>query len=157
LIAPTILLSRYFTLADLCRSETALADGIDNSPPPELLGNLRRLAQGLDQIQDLLRAPLAISSGFRCALLNARVGGVPDSQHSRGCAADFDCPAFGAPIEFAAAVVRSSIAFDQIILEYGRWVHVSFTETPRRRALTIYGSEPGYCEGVLDRDGTRVA
>lgn len=130
--------------------------GIDNTPPPELLGNLRMLARGLDQVRRLLGHRLRITSGYRCAALNAAVGGADGSQHTVGLAADFECPAFGPPLEIAVAVHRSSIAFDQCILEFGRWVHLSFSATPRRRVLTIYTPEEGYREGLWDANGRRV-
>lgn len=149
-------LSHYFSLADLCRSETARAEGIDNTPPAELIPNLRRLALGLDQVRNLLEHALEVSSGYRCPALNARVGGVPNSQHTLGMAADFCAPAFGEPLMIAAAICRSSIVFDQLILEFGRWVHISFTPAPRRRALTLYSSTQGFLEGVWTRDGERL-
>ena len=58
-----------------------------------------------------------------------------------GEAADFICPRFGTPAEIVAAVRDSGIPFDQLILEYARngggWVHMSFTDRPRRMALEI--------------------
>lgn len=143
-------LSRYHSLAMLVRSETATARGIDNTPDAALLPNLRRLARGLDRIRLLLGHPLEISSGYRSPALNAAVGGVPGSQHAQGLAADFACAPFGPPIAIARAIVASPIVFDQCILEFGRWVHISFSETPRRRALSIYSSAQGYLDGIVE-------
>jgi hypothetical protein len=143
-------LSRYYTLARLTRSDTALARGIDNTPPPDALENLRRLARGLDAVRRLLGHPLAITSGYRCPALNAAVGGAPASQHAQGLAADFTCPGFGPPLEVVRAIRDSSIAFDQCIYEFGEWVHLSFSPAPRRRVLTIYASAEGYLEGLVD-------
>lgn len=150
-------LSRYHTLAELLHSDTAREHRIDNNPPPELRPNLERLAQGLDQVRELLGHPLEISSGYRSPELNAAVGGTGTSQHCQGLACDFVCPAFGAPLEIAQAIGASDIEFDQCILEYGRWVHLSFSSTPRRRTLTIYSSSEGYLEGLYDTDRTRIA
>ncbi len=150
-------LSRHFSLAELCRSETAQAEGIDNTPPAELLPNLRRLALGLDEVHELLGQPLDISSGYRCPALNRRVGGVPASQHTLGLAADFCAPAFGEPIGVAVAICRSPVVFDQLILEFGRWVHLSFAPVPRRRTLTLYSSAQGFLEGIWTPGGERLA
>jgi zinc D-Ala-D-Ala carboxypeptidase len=148
-----MLLSRYHRLEQLAYSETALRESIDNTPPPELLSNLRRLARGLDRVVELLGHPLEISSGYRCERLNQRVGGTPGSQHVLGSAVDFTCEAFGPPAEVAAVIAGSSIRFDQCILEFGRWVHLSFAPRPRRRTLTIYA--PGeYLEGLRRPDGS---
>ena len=138
-------------------SDTAVREHIDNRPGIHLQQNLHRLASGLDTIIELLGYPLEISSAYRCAQLNARVGGVPDSQHTRGEAADFTCPNFGSAIEVSLALARSSLAFDQCILEFGRWVHVSFTEQPRRTTLTIRSAAEGYLAGIHGNEGLPFA
>jgi hypothetical protein len=143
-------LSSYYTLARLTHSDTARARGIDNTPPPELLANLRLLARGLDRVRRLLGHPLEISSGYRCPELNAAVGGVPRSQHAQGLAADFTCPGFGPPLAVARAIRDSEIAFDQCVYEFAEWIHLSFSPTPRRRVLTIYDSREGYLDGLVD-------
>lgn len=150
-------LSTNFSLAQLVYSETAEKNGIDNTPPPEIVENLKRLAAGLEAVQALLGAPLEISSGYRCTALNEAVGGSGESQHVQGLAADFACPAFGSPLEVARAVQQSGIRFDQCILEYGRWVHMSFNEAQRGRLLTIYDEKEGYLAGLWDEEGKRVA
>lgn len=149
-------LSRYFSLEQLVYSDTALERGIENRPSPEVIENLRLLATGLDNVQDLLGHPLQISSGYRCPALNEAVGGTARSQHCMGLAADFDCPAYGTPMDIARALAASDIRFDQCIMEFGRWVHLSFAPEPRRRVLTIYDSAQGYLAGLVDRDGTQV-
>jgi zinc D-Ala-D-Ala carboxypeptidase len=150
-------LSPNFSLKELVYSETAEKNGIDNTPPPEIVENLKRLAAGLEQVRALLGAPLEISSGYRCAALNEMVGGSSASQHVQGLAADFDCPAFGPPLEVARAIQRSGLEFDQCILEYGRWVHLSFSDAPRGRMLTIYDENEGYLAGLWDEEGRQVA
>ncbi len=150
-------LSPHFTLEQLVRSETASTRGIDNSASLEIVDSLRRLASGLEQVQALLGHPLDVSSAYRCPQLNVAVGGSPTSQHVLGEAADFDCPQFGAPLAIALAIAASDIHYDQIILEYARWVHISFSMVPRRRALTIYNSAQGYLAGLWDQQGNQLA
>jgi zinc D-Ala-D-Ala carboxypeptidase len=150
-------LSRHFHLEQLLHSDTALERGIDNWPNEAALANLRRLAAGLDRVQDLLGHPLNITSGFRCPELNKAVGGTANSQHCQGLAADFDSPEYGTPMEIALAIARSDIDFDQCIMEFGHWVHLSFAERPRRRVLTIYSATAGYQEGLFEPDGRRLA
>ena len=154
-IDPDLALSPGFALADLIRSETAQRRGLDNTPPADLLPNLQRLAQGLERIQSLLGAPLEVSSGYRSPELNTAVGGTATSQHCQGLAADFVCPGFGDPLAIAQALAASDIDYDQVILEFGKWIHVSFTARPRKRLLTIYDPNEGYLDGLVDRDGTR--
>ena len=150
-------LSPNFSLGQLVYSETAEQEGIDNTPPPEVVENLRRLAAGLEDVRALLGASLQISSGYRCAALNEAVGGSSTSQHMQGLAVDFECPEFGSPLEVARAIQGSGLEFDQCILEYGRWVHLSFGDAPRRRVLTIYDDDKGYVAGLWDEQGKLIA
>jgi len=150
-------LSPHFSLSQLVYSETAEQNGIDNTPPPEIVENLKRLAAGLESVRSLLGAPLEISSGYRCPALNEAVGGSSASQHLQGLAVDFACPAFGTALEIAQAIRGSGLDFDQCILEYGRWVHLSFSDAPRRRLLTIYDENEGYLAGLWDEQGKQIA
>jgi len=150
-------LTPNFSLEQLIFSETAEREGINNGPGAELMDNLQRLARGLEQVQALIGFPLEISSGYRCPELNRRVGGASGSQHTLGMAADFICPAFGSPVDIIQAVRASDIVFDQCILEYAKWVHMSFSSTPRGRILTIYDSAQGYLDGLWDAAGRRIA
>jgi hypothetical protein len=146
-------LSGYYTLARLAYSDTARARGLDNTPPAAAIENLRRVARGLDQVRRLLGHRLEISSGYRSPDLNAAVGGARASQHTRGEAVDFHCPGYGTPAAVARAIRDSHIAFDQCILEFGQWVHLSFSAAPRRRTLSIYSAQAGYVEGLVDAAG----
>jgi zinc D-Ala-D-Ala carboxypeptidase len=144
-------LSPNFTLDQLIRSGTAARLSIDNRPGPEELANLRRLAGALDAVLALLGRPLSINSGYRCAALNAAVGGAPGSRHTMGLAADFTCAAFGDPLAVARAIAETALPFDQLIHEYGRWVHLGLapvaTDT-RRQTLTICSAATGYVDGL---------
>ena len=95
-LSPTFYSERARPFGDRGRT-----NGIDNTPPPEIVENLKRLAAGLETVRALLGAPLEISSGYRCAALNEAVGGSGASQHLLGLAVDFACPGFGTPLEVA--------------------------------------------------------
>ncbi|HEY4371797.1 MAG TPA: D-Ala-D-Ala carboxypeptidase family metallohydrolase [Burkholderiales bacterium] len=144
-------LSPNFDLARLTYSDTARERGIANDPLPQHLPHLRLLAAALEEVQALLGAPLTINSGYRSPALNAAVGGVPRSLHAQGLAVDFVCPGFGAPLEIARAIAASAIVYDQIIHEFGRWVHLGLATpglAPRRQLLTICSSAQGYLDGL---------
>lgn len=142
-------LTQHFALEELTFSSTAQRLGIDNTPDADTRMRLLVCAQGLEKIRALLGAPLHIDSGYRCPTLNKAVGGVPDSAHIQGYAADFICPEYGSPLAIARAVAGSDIAFDQCIQE-GSWVHVSFDPRLRHQALTATFGPGGatYSEGV---------
>ena len=139
-----MLLSPHFTLAELTATTHV---EIDNTPPSAIVANLAITAAGLEQVREILgNLPLTISSGYRSRALNAAVGGVSDSAHLTGWAADFVCPAFGDPLAICRRLASSPLKFDQLI-EEGTWVHVSFAPTMRHQLLTRDG--PGrYIDGV---------
>jgi zinc D-Ala-D-Ala carboxypeptidase len=136
-----MLLSEHFTLEELCHSDTAVARGINNTPPNSLMPNLNDLAQGLEEVRALLgNKPMHINSGYRCAELNKLVGSKSNSQHTTGCAADFTCAEIGTPHQIVEVIVASDIKYDQVIWEkfpHSEWVHISFSPLDRRQALAI--------------------
>jgi hypothetical protein len=134
-------LTPHFTLEELCFSQEAARAGIDNTPSREVVANLVRLAKMLEKVRALLKNPIHISSGFRCAELNTRIGGSAKSAHLEGRAADFICPAFGTPYAVARRIAGTRLGFDQMIHEYGRWVHIAVPRAPepaRRELLSIF-------------------
>ena len=137
-------LSPHFSLEELTQSDTATRLGIDNTPTVEIIDNLTYLAGELEYVRDILSAPMLISSGYRSYALNDHLGSKRTSSHTKGLAVDFICPSFGNPHSVVDAIVLANINYDQVILEYGRWVHLSFHPTnPRKQAL------------IIDKKGTR--
>ena len=139
-------LSPHFTLAELTASNKAAQLGIDNTPPPELLPRLIRLAEMLERIRSTLMVPIVVTSGYRCRALNVAVGGVTSSDHSQGQAADFQAPNFGTPYEVAKmlAPLVSTLGIGQLIYErFGNsaWIHVStrIPDNVANRIITITG------------------
>ena len=129
-------LSRYFTSHEMTRSQTATRRGIDNSPTPSAIQNLRQTCSLLEEVRALLDGqPVIITSGYRSPALNRRIGGSRRSHHCLGYAADFICPNFGTPSMIAQAIRNSSMTFDQLIHE-GSWVHISAHPQERRQCLT---------------------
>lgn len=130
-------LSPHFTLEELTRSEIALRKGLDNTPDADTIANLTVLALGLEEVRTLLGHPLHINSAYRGPKVNSAVGGSKNSAHMRGYAADFVCPQFGTPQEICRAIMDSTIQYDQLIHEFGAWVHISFDPQMRHMNLTI--------------------
>jgi len=133
--------------------------GIDNRPSIHIIRNLTVLARGLERVRRLLKKELELSSGYRSPVLNGIVGGSPRSRHVLGLAADFISPKFGSPFEICAAILRSGLRFNQLILEFadspdGGWVHIAFGHPNRRQVLTITRSGGRYLRG-LRRYGKR--
>jgi hypothetical protein len=144
-------LSLRFKLSQFTFSDTAIRKGIDNAPTPAHIDNLRRLADRLEKVADLLQAPLIITSVYRCLELNRAIGSQDSSRHVLGLAADFGAPRFGTPLEVCHQIHKSGIEFDQLIHEFGRWVHFGLWpigSSPRFQLLTIdrLGTRPGLWE-----------
>ena len=80
---------KYFTLSELTYSATARQRGIRNEPDETQKENLRKLVENLlDPIRERWGKPILVTSGFRSQQLNKAVGGVRNSEHLTGCAAD---------------------------------------------------------------------
>ena len=143
-------LTEHFSLEELIASEVAARKDIDNTPSDEIVANLRILAAGLEQVRAVLGKPIHVSSGYRCAELNAAIGGAKDSMHMQGLAADILCPGFGTPLEVSRAIAASGIVTDQIIHEFGRWTHIAFPapgKQARNAQLTIASAAKWYQPG----------
>ena len=95
---------KYFSLSEFLNSATAKRLRIDNTPTFEVVDNLNKLADYLDGIREKVGKPILISSGFRCPVLNKAVGGVSNSQHQKGLAADLTC----ADMESLGKVLRET-------------------------------------------------
>lgn len=125
-------LSPNFTLAEL----TATNTGLENKPTAAEVANLRALAVNvLQPLRDAIQVPLIVSSGFRSDRVNRAVGGSATSQHRLGQAADISTRAMGAE-DLARRIVELRLPFDQLIQEFGTWVHVSYGPRNRRQVLT---------------------
>jgi hypothetical protein len=127
-------LTENFYLGEFTQSDTALRLGIKNIPSPHVMGNLKVLAEGLEQVRALLGHPITISSGYRSPTLNRAIGGSESSAHCLGYAADFKCWRFGTPDDIVRKIKASGIKVDQCICE-GTWVHISFAPAMRQQFL----------------------
>lgn len=145
------LLTPHFGLEELTVSETAARLGLDNTPDAAVRANLLLVAERLEQIRELVGVPIHVSSGYRAAAVNAAIGGSPTSAHMRGLAADFIAPAFGSPIKVAQAIRDSDLDFDQLIYEYGTWVHIGLSLTAARLQCLSKFAGTGYISGLVEK------
>ena len=80
---------KYFGLSEFSHSDTAVSLGIDNTVPWEYIPKIQHFVHCvLDPIRERWQSPIYITSGYRCPALNKKVGGVENSYHTRGMAAD---------------------------------------------------------------------
>ena len=125
-------ITMHFTIEELCASQTAKAKGINNTPNMQQMINLVYLtAYVLEPLRVAMGEPIKIGSGFRCQQLNKAVGGVTNSQHMKGQAADLCIDGDIKKGKKWFAYIRDHLPFDQLIWEKNPktgnyWVHVSF-------------------------------
>lgn len=131
---PTTKLSTHFTLDEFTRSQAAIDMGDTNQPTEEHFNHLTKLAWQMEEVRALFGKPLIVTSGYRNPHVNAAVGGVPNSDHALGYAADFKIEGID-DLEAAKVVRDSNIKFDQLIYEAGRAVHLSFHPRMRQQVL----------------------
>jgi hypothetical protein len=139
-------LTEHFTLEEMTASQTASRMGINNVPSEgsQERKNLQRTAELMEKVRIILgEKPVLISSGYRCPQVNAACGGSSISAHMSGLAVDFTCPGFGTPRDICHKLQPSmaALGIDQLIYEYGDWVHLGLSAgEPRHMAMTIDNS-----------------
>ena len=127
-------LSPNFTLEELTRSDAAARNGWDNTPNETEIENLKRLATLLQDVKAAVDGKaVMINSGFRSKPVNDAVGSKDTSQHRLGCAAGLRVPGMK-PREVVEACIAAQVPFDQIILEFDSWTHISVPNAPGMQA-----------------------
>ena len=131
-------LSKNFSKAELCKSQTATRMGLNNNPTDDQTENLRLLCERVLQ-------------PVRDHFLSAKIGSSINSQHCKGEAADLEI--FGVANNELADWIKENLMFDQLILEYytpgepnSGWVHVSYTKE-------INANRKEYLMAIRDSNG----
>ena len=108
----------------------------ENIPTMQVVANLTYGCHFLLEPARLIVGPIMINSGFRCEAVNRKVGGVHNSQHLIGQAADIrpaDPKQFARLVEF----LRSHALTDQL-LSGSNWLHISWNPfAPPRHYIRI--------------------
>ena len=124
-------ISKNFTLEELRDSATAKRLGIINAPGVDEVCALCALVHHvLQPLRDAMQEPIKIGSGYRCPRLNKAVGGVANSQHTKGQAADLCIDGDKVKGKRWFDWIKAHCQFDQLIWEHNAkgsyWVHVSY-------------------------------
>ena len=136
-------LSKYVSLAEVTRSDTAKRKGISNEPTPEHLENLKTICEDVfDKVREHFGVPIYISSGYRSAALNKAIGGSSTSDHNNGRALDLDQDGHGNGVTNMDVFkfIKDNLEFDQLIYEFGTdknpdWVHVGYRNGANRKQV----------------------
>ena len=135
-------ISKSFVLEEFTKSDTAKAKGIVNAIGQAEVVNLCALVhQVLQPLRDAMGHQVKIGSGYRCPRLNAAVGGVKNSQHMTGEAADLCIDGDMAKGKRWFEWIKTHCKFDQLIWEHNSkgtyWVHVSYRADGKNRQQVI--------------------
>ena len=141
-------LSEHFTLGEMCKTSAKTADG--NIPSHVHIENLKRLCGWLEMLRDEWNKrygegddPVVINSGYRSEAVNKAVGGVKDSNHLTGCAADIRVAGMEQALRYAVILLdiadEGREAFDELLLERSPkgtyWLH--FAVRPKDNRMKI--------------------
>lgn len=116
----------YFSIRELTKSDTASQSGIDNTPSEAVVKNLNRLIRDvLDPARRQLGSPIIVNSGYRCPELNRAVGGVRNSYHLYGQAADITTGDIA--MNRRLWLILQNLPHKELIWERGgTWIHVAW-------------------------------
>ena len=130
-----------FKMSELIHSDTAAKYKINNMPDINILDNMLVLIYNcLQPIRNKLNKPMIVTSGYRCEVLNQKVGGAKNSHHKYGKACDFVVNGM-TPAQLVAFIRNCGVPFTQLIEEYGQgtcWVHISYDSTNLRKEVLRY-------------------
>lgn len=131
-------ISDHFYMGEFIYSAVAVERGLDNTPPPEAQRAIKNLVKNLlEPLREYADCPtgMHISSGYRSEELNCLVGGVANSQHLTGEAADIYT--FGS-CRLLEALKQSRLDFDQAIYYRRRgFIHLSLKLQGKNRRQVI--------------------
>jgi hypothetical protein len=127
-------LSPHFSYGEMTISDIAERKGILNRPDEIQITNMKNLCVNiLEPIRTYFGKSVIISSGFRTPELNKAIGGSETSQHRFGEAADFIIIDKELVAIYEWVILNSNLDYDQIIHEFGRWIHISHTKRYKNR------------------------
>lgn len=130
---------KYFTITELCKSNTAVQKGIDNTPNQQIIDNLKQLVLNiLDPLREAYGEPIIVNNGYRSVELNRAINGAKSSQHVKGQAADITGESKENNKKLFELIQSLQLPYDQLIDEQNfSWIHVSFSDNPRKQILHL--------------------
>ena len=132
----------YFTIAELCASDTAKKYNIDNTPDSIIISHLQQLINFLNPLREAWGSAIKVSSGYRCDKLNRFVGGSKTSSYLIGYGVDL-IPANGRMDDFKKFIVdyMKTRMFDQCIIEKSgktEWIHIGLYNNKGQQRRMIF-------------------
>ena len=115
--------------------------GIDNRiTDNKVKNNIINVATKVMQpVRDYMGISINVNSWFRNPQVNVLAKGSITSSHLKGEAVDFVCNDLLKAFNF----IKDNLEFDQLIWEFGRWIHVSYREGNNRKQVLRAVKEKG--------------
>jgi zinc D-Ala-D-Ala carboxypeptidase len=95
----------------------------------------RKFVELLDKIREEYGKPMVVKSGYRCKKHNDEVGGVPESAHVDGVAADIGCSFAGDRMKLVTLAIANGITRIGIAKTF---VHLDTSKDLPRYILWLY-------------------
>ena len=147
-------ISAHISYKEATKSNTAKRYGIDNTPSPFQLANMRLVAEKcFEPLRNWWKKAIGVSSFMRSEELNEHpaIKGSHTSQHMQGAyteleegAIDIDADIYDNGLTNSKIFhwLKDNVEFDQLIWEYGTkkepaWVHVSYRKGANRGMILI--------------------
>ena len=136
-------LTQHFSLQEMTRTSVK---GVDNTPTAPVIANLQRVCTWLEDLRREWNErygsgddPIVINSAYRSPAVNRAVGGVGNSNHLTGCAADIRVSGMSQALRYAVLLMDIADArhedFDEILLERSAsaiWLHFAVRASNNR-------------------------
>lgn len=136
-------LTKHFTLEEMTKSSTADRLHIANTPGPYETENLGILCREiLEPLRNQACQPITVNSAYRCKKLNKAIGGVSNSYHIMGMAADIHCETDKQANAYANILIQLPLT-DLVLIEFTRssiWIHVQWSHNPRHKINRHYNA-----------------
>lgn len=146
-------LTESFQVEEFEKSSTATKYRIDNHIPNNLMKNVFELAKVLQVIRNAWGKPIIINSGYRCPVLNLKVGGAINSLHCSASAADFsdkDKSKNGELFKLIQKLMKEgkitcrTLIWEKGNKKYPSWIHLDIQDgkhTERKNHVVYYYSK----------------
>lgn len=152
-------ISSHITYKEAIYSQTAIKNGIDNTPDSKQLLAMQYVANNVfEPARIFFGVKMYISSFFRCLKLNKLLGGT-SSGHPTGTCIDIDCDVYGhITNKQLFCYIYKNIDFTELIYEYPKdlkdiskdceWIHVQLVKG-REKEKQVLVTTPKYPGGRL--------
>ena len=140
---PSTWSTQHFNQSEMIKSQKAKEKHLSNEPPVRIWIKLHTLMEEcLEKVREIYGKPITVTSGYRSSEVNSAIGGVTDSQHTKGEAADIIPTSGVSDLKGLFEACLTFGKFDQLIYETdskgSKWIHISYVKGGGRKEVKAY-------------------